>query len=99
MIKRTGRNKSMKLMILLAAGVSLDTWGIGVSYAVSGITCIIQSGDRLYQFMHDSNGGFYGTMAGTVDPGTMDQPDCRRNSCDPGDTNVVEYKRPGRTGV
>lgn len=27
--------------------------------------------------MHDSNGGFYGTMAGTVDPGTMDQPDCR----------------------
>lgn len=48
--------------------------------------------------MHDSNGGFYGTMAGTVDPGTMDQPDCRRNSCDPGDTNVVEYKRPGGLG-
>ena len=43
MIKRTGRNKSMKLMILLAAGVSLDTWGIGVSYAVSGIKIPVSS--------------------------------------------------------
>ncbi len=33
----------MKLMILLAAGVSLDTWGIGVSYAVSGIKIPVSS--------------------------------------------------------
>lgn len=30
-------------MILLAVGVSLDTWGIGVSYAVSGIKIPVSS--------------------------------------------------------
>ena len=84
----------MKLMILLAAGVSLDTWGIGVSYAVSGIKIPVSS-----KVVIGCINLCMTLMAVTVDPGTMDQPDCRRNSCDPGDTNVVEYKRPGGAGV
>lgn len=88
-------------MILLAAGVSLDTWGIGVSYAVSGIKIPVSSKVVIgcINLCMTLMAVFMGQWLGRWIPVQWINRIAGGTLGDPGDTNVVEYKRPGGAGV